>query len=145
MSYKIITEKVTVDQLRDELNGKRKPSLDASSGNRMHSKKEPTGIEKKMASELELLKRTGAIRGFDSQSQRLRLADKTWYLADFVVYYNDGTIEFREVKGSWKMPHQDDSRVKIKVAAEMFPFYLFSAWVPKRGGGWDVERWNVKE
>lgn len=52
----------------------------------------------------------------------LRLADRTFYHADFVVYQHDGTIEYHEVKGShW----EDDARVKIKVAAEMYDEFAF--------------------
>jgi hypothetical protein len=46
-------------------------------------------------------------------------------------------IELHEVKGFWT----DDARVKIKVAASIYPF-KFMAVKPrpqKVGGGWEVE------
>jgi hypothetical protein len=46
-------------------------------------------------------------------------------------------LECWEVKGHW----EDDARVKIKVAAELFPF-VFRAFKPKAkrdGGGWSME------
>ena len=72
-------------------------------------------------------------------SVKLRLADRTWYTPDFVVWTDDGAHVY-EVKGSWKSPHQEDSRVKLKVAAELYPQFQFFAAVPNRDtGGWDIE------
>lgn len=68
---------------------------------------------------------------------KLRLADSTFYTPDFAVMAADGVIECHEVKGFWR----DDARVKIKVAAEQYPF-RFKA-VRKRskkdGGGFAEE------
>lgn len=89
---------------------------------------------------LDLLQREGEIVWYAFESMRLRLADKTWYLPDFAVLASDGVIEIHEVKGHW----EDDARVKIKVAAEMYPFrFLAVQAVPqKKGGGWKVERFE---
>jgi len=65
---------------------------------------------------------------------KFRLADRTWYTPDFLVMYGDGTIEVHEVKGFWR----DDARVKIKVAAEMYPFRFVAA--SREGNGWAYER-----
>lgn len=71
---------------------------------------------------------------------KLRLADRTWYTPDFIVWMQDGNDRAYEVKGSWKAPHQEDSRVKLKVAAELYPQFTFFAAVPNRDtGGWDIE------
>lgn len=74
-------------------------------------------------------------------SIKLRLADRTWYTPDFAVLrIGSPRVEFYEVKGSWKAPHQEDSRVKLKVAAEAYPQFQFFAAVPNRDtGGWDIE------
>lgn len=70
---------------------------------------------------------------------KLRLADRTWYTPDFVVW-TDAGVHVWEIKGSWKSPHQEDSRVKLKVAAELYPQFTFFAAVPERDtGGWDIE------
>jgi len=74
---------------------------------------------------------------------KLKLADNTFYTPDFMVFLTNGEIEFHEVKGSWKMPGQDDSRVKIKVAAEQYRWAAFRSVELKRiakknGGGWQV-------
>ena len=68
----------------------------------------------------------------------LRLAADTFYRADFFVMRNDGVLEVHEVKGGvW----EDDARVKIKVAAAMYPFqFIGMTKLSKRlGGGWKRE------
>ncbi|WP_230942436.1 hypothetical protein [Burkholderia stagnalis] len=65
----------------------------------------------------------GEVVEFKFESLKFRLADHTWYTPDFAVVLPDGTREIHEVKGRWT----DDARVKIKVAAELFPHYLFIA------------------
>ena len=84
------------------------------------------------------------VEEFRFEGMVLKLAKLTRYTPDFFVLLSDGTIEFHEVKGSWKAPGQEDSRVKIKVAAEMFPWFVFRSVVVKRrpkslGGGWDFQ------
>ncbi len=67
---------------------------------------------------------------------KLRLADNTFFTCDFAVLTADLALELLEVKGGfWK----DDARVKIKVAASMYPF-RFIAVTPRssacrRAGG----------
>jgi hypothetical protein len=65
------------------------------------------------------------------------LVDNTFYTCDFAVLRADMSFELHEVKGYW----EQDSRVKIKVAASLYPF-RFIAVTPrakKNGGGYDVE------
>ena len=68
---------------------------------------------------------------------KFRLADNTFYTPDFALMRPDGQIEIHEVKGFW----QDDARVKIKVASEMYPFKFIAvqAKAKKDGGGWGYE------
>lgn len=80
---------------------------------------------------------TGEIQWHKFESVKLRLADNTFYTADFFVLAADGVLEVHEVKGFW----EDDARVKIKVAASLYPF-RFLAFTPKPkkdGGGWKQE------
>lgn len=86
---------------------------------------------------LEQLKVAGQIQWYRFEGLKLRLADKTFYTPDFAVMRDDGVIECHECKGFW----QDDARVKIKVAAEMYPFRFLAAKqrAKKRGGGWEYE------
>lgn len=71
------------------------------------------------------------------EAVKLRLADKTFYTPDFMVMPDDSYLEMHEVKGFW----QDDARVKIKVAASIYPFKFIAvtAIAKKHGGGWKRE------
>lgn len=64
----------------------------------------------------------GQVLDIKFEGLKLRLADNTFYTPDFVVVRNE-CIEIHEVKGHW----EDDARVKIKVAAQMFPWLRFIA------------------
>ncbi len=89
------------------------------------------------ASLLEGLKHAGKVLWYRFEGMKLRLADKTFYTPDFAVMRDDGVIELHECKGFW----MDDARVKIKVAAEMYPFRFMAAKQrsKKSGGGWEYE------
>lgn len=93
--------------------------------------------EERYAAHLELRRRVGEIEWFKFEGLKLRLAKDTFYTPDFFVMLPDGTLEVHEVKGFW----EDTARVKIKVAAEMYPFQFVAIKViPKKdGGGWAVE------
>lgn len=92
------------------------------------------------AAHLELLKRAGAVQWIRFEGLKLRLADATFYTPDFAVMAADGVIECHEVKGFWT----DDARVKVKVAADQYPFRFLAikALPKKQGGGWAVERFE---
>jgi len=80
----------------------------------------------------------GEILWHKFEAIKLRLADNTFYTCDFAVLAADCTLELHEVKGYW----QDDARVKIKVAASLYPFRFIAvkARAQKHGGGYEVER-----
>lgn len=89
--------------------------------------------------------RAGELAHWGFEAVKLRLADRTFYTPDFMVFLPSGLIEFHEVKGSWNAPHQEDARVKIKVAAEQHAWALFVAVTPikvKDGGGWTREEFG---
>lgn len=73
------------------------------------------------------------------EAVNLRLADKTFYRPDFLVLRSDGALECHEVKGGF---WTDDARVKIKVAASIYPmqFIAVQALSKSKGSGWKVER-----
>lgn len=93
--------------------------------------------EQSYASHLETLKQMGQVEWYAFEAVKLRLADNTFYTPDFCVMAADGVIELHEVKGFW----EDDARVKIKVAASLFPFrFRAMKKVPQKdGGGWKAE------
>jgi len=106
-------------------------------GRPRHKAGSMNSTEKAYADRLTLLQQGGQIAWFAFEAVKFRLADKTFYTPDFAVMLADSTMEIHEVKGFW----EDDARVKIKVAAEMFPF-VFRAFKPvakNRGGGWEEE------
>jgi hypothetical protein len=79
----------------------------------------------------------GDILWYRFEGVKLRLADNTFYTPDFIVLGSDGVLECHEVKGFWA----DDARVKIKVAADQYPFRFkaVKAQAKKHGGGWSEE------
>ena len=83
---------------------------------------------------LEARKLEGSIRDWKFEAIKLRLASLTYYSSDFLVIAGDDVVELHEVKGFW----EDDARVKIKVAAEQFPWFRFVG-VTRRKGVWNEE------
>lgn len=80
-------------------------------------------LEGRYAKYLDTLKLTGEIAGYHYEHIKLRLAyQKCWYTPDFLVIYPD-RVEIHETKGKW----EDDARVKIKVAATTYPWFVFKA------------------
>lgn len=79
----------------------------------------------------------GDVLWYRFEGLKLRLADNTFYTPDFAVMLSTGVIECHEVKGFWT----DDARVKIKVAADQYPFRFIAvkALPKKAGGGWSRE------
>lgn len=93
----------------------------------------PTGVmnksEARYGTKLEMRRRAGDVSWFRFEALKFRLADNTFYTPDFIVMLADGTMEAHEVKGFW----QDDARVKIKMAAELFPFRFLAVKIGKDG------------
>jgi hypothetical protein len=89
------------------------------------------------AAHLRLRQIAGEVAWYKFEAFKLRLADNTFLTVDFAVMLSDGTLEMHEVKGFWT----DDARVKIKVAADIYPFRFLAvqAESKKNGGGWKVE------
>ena len=93
--------------------------------------------EQEYARLLENMKHAGEIIWYSFEGMKFRLADKTFYTPDFIVLTKEGYMEAHEVKGYW----MDDARVKIKVAASMYPikFKAIKKRPKKDGGGWELE------
>ena len=68
-----------------------------------------------------VLKADKGVLWWGYEAIKLRLADNTYYTPDFAVLLSDGQFEFHETKGFMR----DDANVKIKVAAETFPFRFY--------------------
>lgn len=67
---------------------------------------------------LELRKRAGEVLWYKFEGLKFRLADKTFLTPDFAVMEADHMIYLDDVKGFM----MEDANVKIKVAAELYPF-----------------------
>ena len=76
----------------------------------------------------------GEVLWWKFEALKFRLADNTFYTPDFIVLRKDGHIEAYEVKGFWT----DDARVKVKVAADLYPLEFIA--VRKTRAGWQEER-----
>ncbi|MBN9601833.1 MAG: DUF1064 domain-containing protein [Afipia felis] len=82
------------------------------------------------AQHLDLLVKTGDVLWYRFEGLKFRLADKTFLTPDFVVMTRGGLIELHDVKGFM----MDDANVKMKVAADQYPFEFFI--IRKRGSFW---------
>ena len=81
---------------------------------------------------LEVQKQFGDVAWYAFEPMNLRLADKCFYRIDFLVMLKSGQLECHEVKGFWT----DDALVKIKTAAEKFPFRFIAVRLIK--GEWEI-------
>lgn len=92
-------------------------------------------LEAAYAQHLQAQVLTGHLRAWFFEAVKLKLADglACTYTPDFMAIRDDGVVEFHEVKGHWV----DDARVKIKCAADKYPF-VFCA-VTRKGHAWHVE------
>jgi hypothetical protein len=98
----------------------------------------PGAMNKTEAAYDSLLKQrlhVGEIQWYRFEGVKLRLADNTFYTADFFVMNSESVLEVHEVKGFWT----DDARVKTKVAASIYPFKFFGVQRGRRNTGWLVE------
>ena len=86
--------------------------------------------------ELENRRLVGEVAWWRFEGIKLRLADKTFFTGDFAVMLRGGELEIHEIKGFM----EEDANVKLKCAAEMYPFtFRLVRYKAKRdGGGWDV-------
>lgn len=82
----------------------------------------PAGVmnktEQAYADFLELRKRAGEVLWWKFEGIKLRLADKTFLTPDFAIMEADCSICLDDIKGFM----QEDANVKLKVAAEIYPF-----------------------
>jgi hypothetical protein len=80
-------------------------------------------LEARYAQQLDAQRRVGEVLWFGYEAITLKLAPDTRYTPDFAVITCEGEMQFHETKGHWR----DDALVKIKVAANLFPWAEFRA------------------
>lgn len=96
-----------------------------------------SGLERDFGVMLEHKLRAGAIAAWAYEPMSLRLAPGARYTPDFLVVNNDGTLTLFETKGFWR----EAGRVRIKVAADRFPWFEFIG-VQKAHGSWQYEHFS---
>lgn len=96
--------------------------------------------ETKYAAYLDQLKLAGDVLWWKFEPVKLLLAPLTTLTPDFMVMLADGILEMHDVKGA-KAIYEDDAKVKMKMAAQEYPFVFRVVYpVPKgEGGGWNIE------
>lgn len=94
-------------------------------------------LEQRYAAHLELERLAGVWLWWEFEPITLKLAHDTRYTPDFALLDPGGHLVLHETKGFWR----DDARVKIKVAARLFPFFRFTAveWQRK------AQHWTFKQ
>lgn len=97
------------------------------------------GLEGKFAAEvLDVQKLNGEIADYRFEAITLRLAKGARFTPDFTVWLKDNTVRFIETKGFWR----ESARLRIKIAAEMYPqhkFIVVQKLRKKDGDGWKYE------
>ncbi|MDR5777289.1 MULTISPECIES: DUF1064 domain-containing protein [unclassified Caballeronia] len=101
---------------------------------------EQNATERRYEAHLEQQRRSGEIQWYMFEGIKLKLAPRTFLTVDYVVLPASGVLEMHDVKGA-RAIFSDDAKVKMKVAARIFPL-VFKVVYPRKardGGGWDVE------
>jgi hypothetical protein len=123
-----MTERLSVEEFRKINKGKSYQALGRLKAGTMN------GLEKRYAALLDHKMAVGEILDYWFEAMNLRLAPNCFYKIDFLVLTKDMALEVHETKGMWT----DDALVKIKVAAEKFPFrFIALQWIKKE--------WVVRE
>lgn len=92
-------------------------------------------LEAAYAEHLEMRRLAGEILSWKFGVLKLRLAKATFYDTDFLVVLANGEVEVHETKG-WM---RDDAAVKLKVAAEMFPFRFILVQRKRKSDPWSLK------
>lgn len=94
-----------------------------------HEAGKMNGLERRYRDEiLQPQLERGEVVWYGFEKLKLRLANATFYTPDYWLILCNAKHVVDEVKGHW----EDDARVKIKLAAEQFPYLHFRAWTYDR-------------
>lgn len=99
--------------------------------------------ETRYAQWLDLQQKVGDVKRWYFQALTFKLAKDCRYTPDFLVFRGDAQICV-DVKGLKRKPDgtqtywaTEDSRIKIKVSAKMFPMYKWVIAFPLQNGNWE--------
>lgn len=105
-----------------------------------HKAGEMNRYESDYSALLETRKQNGEITAYFFERYKLKLGNNCYYTPDFMVVRADGVLEFHEVKGYW----EEDARVKIKAAADMYPHIFVAVTRPSRKADRERNPWNYE-
>lgn len=97
-------------------------------------------LEAAYAQKLELERLAGVWQWWAFNSIKLRLATGAYYTPDFALIDAGGHLIIHETKGHWR----EAAKVRIKVAAELYPHFRFVAVTRQRmrqGGAWTFKQY----
>lgn len=93
-------------------------------------------LESAYGAYLDVLKHSGEVLWWRFQPLKLRLADGAYFTPDFGVLFTSLAFELHETKGHWR----EAARVRIKVAAEQFPFKFIA--IKRVASSWEREEFS---
>ena len=84
--------------------------------------------------------KAGLIKAWWHEPFSLWLPGKVRYKPDFMIEYQpgEGSLEIVEVKGCW-IKNRRDGMTRLKVAAALFPCFVWRLVYRTNGGGWNGE------
>ena len=91
-------------------------------------------LESQYAVTLESMKQRGEILDYQFEAITFKLGHRCTYTPDFLVVFPDH-FEIHEVKGHWR----EAARVRIKVAASLYPWFRFVAVTERKRGVFEYE------
>jgi hypothetical protein len=126
----------------DEFKAMLRPAKGKARGK--HTPGEMNKTEAEYAGLLELRKRAGEIVNYQFEAVTVKLAHDCRFTADFFIEHPSGAIECVDVKGSG--PIQEDSIIKIRLAAKQFPRWTFAIERKRKkkdGGGFERKEFRA--
>ncbi len=81
---------------------------------------------------------SGRYAWHDFEPMKFRLADGAWYTPDWMAMDDRGAVTAFEVKGFWR----EAARVRIKVAADKYPFRFVAVTKDRKTGEWQYENFT---
>ena len=87
---------------------------------------------------LEPLRLAGELQWWEFEPMRFRIGSSAFYRPDFVVVDGIGQVLAYETKGVWR----EAAKVRIRVAADRFPWVRFVAVQVGPAGGFEFENFE---
>ncbi len=96
-------------------------------------------LEQEFATEyLEPLRLGGELQWWDFEPMRLRIGGSAFYRPDFIVVDGIGQVLAYETKGHWR----EAAKVRIRAAADRFPWIRFVGVTQDKRGVWIFEQFE---